>query len=237
MSFFGNLFKTVLTGYILGQVSSSRNTGNNSVSDQPDEPDWGVRLQLSADTNTKIPVVYGRAFTGGKLFDTRMTNDNRTMHYALVLSEKTGLTTLGAGPDSVFSFRDIYWNNSRIVFDSDGITASYMVDRNGKIDRSIDGLVKVYCYNNGSESGVVPDNYTGTVPHAYNVMPYWDSADTADELVFIVVEVNYSKEKNISGLGNVLVDLENSMTLPGDCLYDYMTNTRYGASIASEDIA
>jgi hypothetical protein len=30
--------------------------------------------------------------------------------------------------------------------------------------------------------------------------------------------------------------IQNSMTLPGDCIYDYMTNTRYGAGIDPAEI-
>lgn len=233
--FWGNLGSTILVGYIMSRVNSDRNTGNDAG--DAGEPDYGVRLQTTADPSQKIPVVYGEAFTGGKLFDIRMTNDNQTMTYALVLSEMTGNLNLGAGDASSFSFKDIYWNNSRMVFDSDGTTAAYTVDRNGKVDKSVDGLVKVYCYNGGSANGVVPENYSGTVADADTIMPEWTVNHTADDLVFAIIEVTYNKDKGISGLGNMTFDLVNTMTEPGDCIYDYMVSTRYGASIPAGDIS
>jgi hypothetical protein len=56
-------------------------------------------------------------------------------------------------------------------------------------------------------------------------------------LVFVIVRVDYNKDKNITGLGDLTFEIKNSMKLPGDCLYDYMTNTRYGAGIDAVGIA
>lgn len=233
-----SLFRTVLTGYALNQLQDSIDTGNEQgapVASIPPEPDWGVRLQISADTNTKIPVLYGEAHTAGKLFDIRMTGNNEKMHYAMVLCEKTG-SLMSTGAQSVISFKDLYWNNNRIIFQADGITADYTVDRGGKIDRSISGLVKIYCYNNGGNSGVVPENYTGTVPDAYTVMPEWTSSHTVDNLVFYIAEVTYSRDKSVTGLGTLNAHLANTLEQPGDVMYDYMTNTRYGAGIDPAEI-
>lgn len=232
-----SLLRTVLTGYSLYQLQDSINTGNEqgATQEREPEPDWGVRLQLSADTETKIPVLYGEAHTAGKLVDTRMTNNNQTMHYAMVLCERTGVI-MEAGVQSEISFLDLYWNNSRIIFKSDGITADYTVDRGGKIDRSISGLVKIYCYNNGSTSGVVPENYFGSVPNAYTIMPNWTSNYTADNLVFMIAEVTYSRDKSVTGLGTLNAHLKNTLDQPGDVMYDYMTNTRYGAGIDPSEI-
>jgi len=236
----GNILKTVTTGYALSKVTQSMTkqneaapkSGSDSAPSRPERPDTGVRIQLPADTNTKIPVVYGSAFLGGKLIDARMTSDNQTMWYAYVLSERTGNTVLGTGADSYFKFNDIYWADQRIVFKSDGITANYTVDRNGKVDRSISGLVEVYCFNNGSNNPTPIENYTNTpTQSAYNLMPDWDNSWTLDELVVVLVKVTYSKEKNVNGIAQMQFHITNSMTKPGDVLYDYMTNTRYGAGI------
>jgi hypothetical protein len=240
----GNILKTVTTGYALSKVAQSMNkeneaapTGRDTASVRPEQPDTGVRIQLPADTNTKIPVVYGSAFIGGKLIDARMTSDNQTMWYAYVLSERTGKTVLGTGADSYFKFNDIYWNDQRMVFKSDGITANYTVDRNGKIDRSISGLVEVYCYNNGSNNPTPIENYTsGATSPAYDLMPDWDNSWSLDELILVIVKVTYSKEKNVNGIAQMQYHITNSMTKPGDVLYDYMTNTRYGAGIDPQEI-
>jgi hypothetical protein len=56
------------------------------------------------------------------------------------------------------------------------------------------------------------------------------------DLVFAIIRLDYDAEKNVTGLGNVRFKISNSMTQPGDCLYDYMTNTRYGAGIDPTEI-
>lgn len=240
----GNILKTVTTGYALSKVTQSMTKeneaaprGRDTASVRPEQPDTGVRIQLPADTNTKIPVVYGSAFIGGKLIDAKMSSDNQTMWYAYVLSEVTGNLNLGIGAASYFKFNDIYWNDQRIVFKSDGVTANYTVDRNGKVDRSIGGLVEVYCFNNGSNNPVPIENYTNTpTQSAYDIMPDWTNAWTLNELVLVVVKVTYSKEKNVNGIAQMQYHITNSMTKPGDVLFDYMTNTRYGAGIDTQEI-
>jgi hypothetical protein len=67
-------------------------------------------------------------------------------------------------------------------------------------------------------------------------MPNWTANHDMTNLVFAIVKITYNKEKNVTGLGDMKFVLENSMSEPGDCLYDYMTNTRYGAGIASTEI-
>jgi hypothetical protein len=55
-------------------------------------------------------------------------------------------------------------------------------------------------------------------------------------LVFAVVEVNYSAERNIKGIGDVKFQVTSSMNKPGDVIYDYATNNLYGANIANTEI-
>ena len=164
-----------------------------------------------------------------------MSTDNKTMTYVITLSEYTG-TLLSTGGPSYFTFKNLYWGDNRIVFNADGITAHYTVDRSGNLDRNIDGLVKVYCYAGNSEGQVSPEGYSVTGTAAYSIVPNWTSAHMMNDLIFLVVQVTYNREKSITGINDIKVNLQNSMTLPGDCIYDYMTNTRYGAAIPAGDI-
>jgi hypothetical protein len=84
----------------------------------------------------------------------------------------------------------------------------------------------------------VPYGYTNSsLNNAYTVMPGWTSNHTMSDLIFAIVRIDYNKEdKDISKIGNMKFKLTNSMTLPGDCMYDYMTNTRYGAGIPAAEI-
>jgi hypothetical protein len=230
-----NVVKTILTGYALNQVTKTVNAGNKASSEtaktSTPTTNPGNKLQIAPAGENRIPVVYGTAIVGGVITDVKMSADNQKMTFAVTACEVTG-TKMSDGQPSQFSFEDVYIDNNRVVFDSDGITASYMIDPDGNVNRSIKGLIKVYCYRDGSSLPVVPDNYTnGSLLPAYSRMPGWTSAYTMSKLVFAIVEVTYSQEKNITALPNMSFAVTNTMTMPGDCLFDYMTSTRYGAGI------
>lgn len=225
------LARTALLGFTLNQINKSINRENNQ-----NTVDKGVRLQVEPDPEAKIPVIYGTTFINGIITDAALTNSNQTMFFCLTLSEKTG-TKLSDSAASTFTFKDVYWNDERIVFKTDGITVDYTVDRNGTVNSDYSGLIKVYCYNGSSTAAVVPQGYTNaSLSNAYDVFPNWTANHTMSDLVFAIVRIDYNKEKNVSGLPKMDFHISNSMTLPGDCLYDYMTNTRYGAGIDASEI-
>jgi hypothetical protein len=238
-----NLLKTVVTGFAVSKINKAVKKDNEGASNAPQQSttvDPGVRLQVPANQNIKVPVVYGSAQLGGIITEAVMSQSNTRMTYVLTICEKTG-NLLSTGSASSFGFEDVYYNDQRIIFDTTGanagIEAAYSVDRNGNRDYSIDGLVRVWCYNGSSTQGVVPDGYTNaSVPAAYTVVPNWTSSMTMNDLVFAVVQVNYNKDKGVTQLPNMRFHVINSMTLPGDCLLDYMTNTRYGAGIPLTEI-
>jgi len=230
--------KAAALGFLLKEVTSSINKENSrpETANNPTTPDQGVRLQVNPDTTHSVPIVYGDAYLGGILTDARISADNQTMYYCYVLSERTGIL-LSDSSQSIMSFADIYWDNKKITFQSDGITVASFTDDAGNVDTNPAGLISIYCFNNGSSSPVVPVGYTnGSLLSAYGVMPDWTSAHTMDELVFAIVKITYSAEKSVTGIGDVNFKLTNNMTQPGDCLYDYMTNTRYGAGIDPTEI-
>jgi hypothetical protein len=240
---YGNtLVKTALLGFALSKLSKNANKGNDGLLDPNRGPvftsiDGGVRLQVEASTDNAIPVLYGDAFFGGIISDAEMSSDAKTMYFAMTLSERTGTIQSTATP-TAYTYKNIYRNNQRLIFKADGITVDYAVDRSGNIDRSLDGLAKVYCYAGSSADGVVPVGYTnGSYPTADTIMPSWGAAThTMNELVFAIIEINYSREKGITDLGEFKFNVASDMIYPGDALYDYMTNTRYGAGIPAADI-
>lgn len=232
-NFAGTLVRTVLLGYALNKINSNANKGNITGTQNIDT---GVRLQVNPNADSKIPVLYGNAFFGGNIIDAAMTNSNKTMWYAITLSEKTG-TVYSSSVNSAYVLNNVYWNDQRIVFNTDGITANYTVDRSGIIDRNISGLVKVYFYAGGRTLGQVPSGYSGTVPNAETLFPNWTAGTHAmSNLVFALIRVDYNREKNVTGLANTLFNISNTLFQPGDVLYDYLTNTTYGAGITAGDI-
>jgi hypothetical protein len=226
-----SLARTALAGLALNQIAKSVNRDNTNTTNA------GSRVQIDPSTDNKIPVVYGRAVTGGIVTDAELVNSNLTMFFCLTICEKTGNLGLGSGSASTFTFNDVYFNGERIVFKSDGITVDYSVDSAGTQNTNIRDQIKVYCFAGGSSNPVVPAVYSnGSLLPAYSIMPSWTSSHTMDNLIFAIIRVDYNKDKNVTGLGNIEFAVQNSMDLPGDCLYDLMTNTRYGAGIDPAEI-
>jgi hypothetical protein len=223
-------------GFLLKEVTDSI----NKESSKPDttrstEVDPGVREQVDPDTQHSIPVVYGQAYLGGIVTDAQLTNGNQTMWYCITICEQTG--NLINGTSSIINFENIYWDQMKINFQGDGITVASTVDEDGVVVGDLNGLVKIYCYSGNSMTpSRVRGNATGASANAYDLFPEWTSAHTMDNLVFVLIRVDYNKDKGANGLGQIEFKLKNSMTDPGDCLYDYMTNTRYGAGIDPAEI-
>lgn len=231
------LAKTAALGFLLNQVNKNVNK-DNDISSQAklNEKDRFVREQLSPNTQHAIPVVYGDSFIKGIITDAILTDGNGTMWYCVTICEKTG-TLLSTGANSVITFKKIFLNNCEVAFQSDGQTVASITDADGNVSTDVANLIKIYCYNNGSNSPILPEGYTNpSLLFARDVFPGWTSNHSMDNLVFVLVKVIYSKEKNVTSLGELEFKLNNTLTLPGDVLYDYMTNDRYGAGIDPTEI-
>ena len=225
----GTLVKTAILGYLINRLRRNALKDNNPKNQNIDA---GVRLQIPPASDNKIPVLYGTAVMSGIITDAVMSNSNKRMTYCLTISEKTG-TLLSTGAASAYLFKQVYWNDQRIIFKADGFTVDYTVDREGNQDISLRDLVKVYCYAGNASTTSIPEGYTNaSYPAAYTVMPGWALAThIMTNLIFVVMEVNYNREKNVTGIGDMRFQIQNSMNKPGDVMRDYLTNTVYGAGI------
>ena len=68
-------------------------------------------------------------------------------------------------------------------------------------------------------------------------MPGWALAThIMSDLIFVVIEVNYNREKNVTGIGDMRFKIQNSMNKPGDVLNDMLTSTRYGAGLSAGEV-
>jgi hypothetical protein len=230
-----SLARTALTAYALNRVVSASQKKNEVP--QTRTVTKVSRVSLNPNPEHRIPVVYGQATLTGTVTDARQ-NSGLEMFYCVTICERTGNLNLGDGAGSEFSLLDVYWNDNRLIFREDGVTVKGYYDRSQTFNTDIDGLISVYFFNGNSERPKLPNGYTSSASliNAYGIMPGWTSAWMMSDLVFAVVRVNYDTEKNVKGIENLKFKIKNSMTLPGDCLYDMMTNTRYGAGIAEEEI-
>lgn len=233
----GSLVRTVAMGYVLNKVTASANKDTNNRNTQPGL-DTGVKLQVPPASDQKIPVLYGGAYFGGIITEAVMSNSNQRMTYCITLAEKTG-TLLSSSAATTYTFGDIIWDDQKVFLKADGITVDYTEDRQGNVDLRLRDLVKIYCYagSSGSANQRFPTGYSGTAVNAYNVVPGWNSGFAMNNLIFAVVEVNYSAERNVVGIANQLTfQITSSLNKPGDVIYDYLTNGLYGANVAPAEI-
>jgi hypothetical protein len=229
------LAKAALAGVAVSKLNNTLNKPNDV--DNTPYVDPGVRLQINPNPEYSVPVVYGTAVLGGVITDAQLTNNNQTMHFCITICEQTGSINLGQGAISNFIFKEIYWNDNKLSFDTDGITVTGYTDKSGNFVNDINGLMRVYCYNGDSNSPVVPEGYTNnSLSNAINVMPNWTNAHNMTDLIFVIVRLDYNADKGVKSLGNFKFKINNDLYQPGDVLYDYMTNARYGASINPAEI-
>jgi hypothetical protein len=197
--------------------------------------DPGVRIQFPPATNNKIPVVYGTVNTKGTVTDARISNENKTMTYVLAISEKT--------QTGVFSVGDIYWNDQKLVFDTDAGESHIVrssIDQNGLGDSNtnFDGLIRVRIYSGdtNSSSQIFPPQSTGNTENAKTTLGESDTNYMLNDLVFAVIQIDYNGEKGITGLGQITFQISNTLSNPALVWYDYMTSERYGAAIPVQQI-
>jgi hypothetical protein len=235
------LVRTAITALVSYALSRSVGKAQAGTGIDP-----GVRQQLAPATNHKIPVVYGSAFIGGAITDAKLVNDNKTMWIANAIAERTG-ALFESGAASTYAFNQAFRNTDRIVFRTDGITVDSTVDADGNTDNSMSGLIKIYMYagSGASTDQVAPDatsvvgNSTPSLSavNAWDVFPDWTSANRMSDLVFALVRVDYNRDKNVTAIGDYQFKITNSMSKAGDCIFDYATNTRYGAGIRLAEIS
>lgn len=229
----GLLVRTALTGLV--SYAISRTIGRPQ---SPTGVDPGVRLQLPPATNHKIPVLYGSAYFGGIITDAVLTNNNKDLWVMMTLAETTG-PLLSDGSMSSYSVGNVYWNGNKVTFQSDGITLNYVTDSNNNNDSSPNGIVQVAIYAGGSDASdqLAPPGTSLTPFDIKGTFPNWDSSKQCSDLITAFIKLQYNAEKGVTGIGDWQFQLINTCRLPGDVMFDYATNTRYGAGIAVADIA
>ena len=221
-SFFGTLSN------IVGLFTGSKGFGT--------EPqDANFNLPISADPTAAIPVVYGTSYVKGLLVDARQGETGCDMYYALVLCEVTG-TVLSTGQQSVITVPEVWWGDKRVSFSGNSANVESSYDADGNEVESINGHVKMWLYTNGSANPGSFGGGGGGSGAAWEIMPGWTTNHTMDNLVFAIVYVEYDAPDDVRGLETVTFKVKNTCTLPGDVMYDYMTNPIYGAGIPVEDI-
>jgi hypothetical protein len=209
--------------------------------------DPGVKVQLGPSTDNKVPRLYGTNYTGGTVIDAEIKNQNKTMAYAMVISEYNPPFTSGSGPHQPESWyiNAIYRGDQQLNFGSgaNAHVVQSVTDPNATSSTSIANKfrVRVYAGNSSSSAQVFPVPGGGvTAVNAYGSgsgqFNNWSNANTMDGLVFAVVEMDYDSENDLVGLGAITFNITNNLCEPSNVLLDYLRNDRYGAGISNSMI-
>ncbi len=195
--------------------------------------DPGIKIQLPPATDNRVPRMYGRNFTGGIIIDAEIKNENKTMAYCMVISEYNAIDT--------WEIRDIYRGDSKLNFDpSNPFRVASITDPNATSSTNVNNKIRVRVYAGGSASAnqIFPTTskanaYAASGTQGFCQFKNWTSANSMDDLVFAIVEIDYDPENGLTGLGAFTFDLHNDTDRPADVLLDYLTNDRYGAGLSS----
>jgi hypothetical protein len=206
---------------------------------QPNQPtinsmvanDPGSKQTAPPASDNKLPVVYGTAYTGGSLIDMSITSDNQTMYYVIALSEVTNTENGGSG--DTFNFGDIYWSGKKVVFDStDKTKVIALLDTSTNLsDTTVNEKIFFYLYRNGSYNPTNTNLNAVTIMSDSALVYKWDANKNMTNCVFAIVKLKYNASANITGLQQIRFQITNSRKVPGDCIYDYLQSSRYGAAI------
>ena len=238
------VIRTLLTIGISTMIAKRQMTGFG-------QSDAGARLQLAPATDNLLPVVYGKAFIRPTITDAKISNDNKTMWYCCTLSE--------VPQGSTVNFGKIYWNGAEVTLGTGqygGLSNVTKTTNNaGDDDNKINGFVEIFKFPNGIAGNQANGNTGATT--AIQIMSdasipnnlKWDGgglgssiytqggqavemADTA----FVIVKVTYNTDANITSLGELTVELENSIDKPGDAIKDYLLSETYGCAVPLSQI-
>ena len=203
--------------------------------DKPVDPEKSpTAVTLKPSVDNKIPVLYGTGFTKGIVVDAALDADNQSIWISYIISEKTG-NKIDGTPSEIF-LDAVLIDNYEATFQSDGITVANRKDTFGNTDSSINGLIKVYFYNDGSTNQSYPLGFTGTNNNAYDLFPGWGTGHSYWNMVFAIVKITYSQENDLTYLPEFTFKCRNTMNDPGDVLNDYLQSTTYGAGVPASEI-
>jgi len=222
-----------LTGLAIGVVAAGLAFGTAKlmgVFDVPDMgPDPGTKIQVAPNTDNRIGVAYGRNFMSGPITDVEISNQNDTMHYCITLSEFVEGET--------YTVNQIFWGDRKLNFSGANVISYTDPNATSTEDWANKIRIRVYAGDTTSAKQIFP---TSGAVNATTMMPTWNTFGTShytmEGLVFAMIEIDYDAENGIAGLGSMTFDITNSMHNPGEVLFDYMTNSRYGAGLANADI-
>lgn len=211
-------------------IMTSRLINGDRTSSAQSALSQGVRVTIPPATNNPIPVIYGTVWQQGTITDARISNQNKTMTYVLVLSEKTQTGTYSVG--------DIFWADTKLNFSGSTVISRLVPDDTGTLqtDDKWNGLIRIWVYAGGTDSSYQIFPTGGTPVNARTTLGESDTNYNLSNLVFAVVQLDYNADVGITALGAITFQITNSLKNPGSVWQDYMTSTRYGAGFSLSEL-
>ena len=195
-----------------------------------------TRIQVAPNTEYKIPILYGRAAFEGAITDVCLRQNGYELQICTTLAMATG-TQIDGTPSS-YEFFNVYIDDQRVNFQSDGQVAASLTDTEGNTNTDYANKLGVYLYANGSANHILPAGFetSGVAVDARNVFETWTPSHVMGGLVFGIVRIAWDPDLELDRVPSIKFDIGNSLTQPGDVLYDYLTNNLYGCGIAEANI-
>ena len=207
--------------------------------------DTGSRIQNPPATQNSLPVVYGSAYLGGTIIDVAPTTDNQTIYYVVAIASRSESATAA----TKFDQREFYFGDKLMHFQYDATkatsfneTCDYLTDGSGISKTDVYNNLFVYLYesdNNGNITGFNTNQLPSAVMGASSGLPtslQWLSTRQMKNTIFAIVKVKFNQSAGTTGLAPLTFRMYHSPSsstavLPGDVLYDYMTNKKYGCAL------
>lgn len=220
-------------------IENTVTTAQTGAAQEPEVKEKRAEIELVAATDNPVPLVYGETHVAGVLTDAYLSNDGCVMWFAVAICETTG--NLIDGTPSEITIEDIYWDDQKVTVQTDGNTVAALWDGrpgNWTENTDISGQVRIYLYNNGSESptNIRTQGIAAQHGNAYELFPTWTSNHMMSNMAFALFRVDYNSTKNVTGPKNVSFRVKNTMSKPGDVMLDYLTNNIYGAGISLSEV-
>jgi len=202
--------------------------------------DGGARFQLQPSTSNKLPIVYGTAFVGGAITDAMISSDQLTMWYVIAFAEVSD-NQGGGGGSYTYDTSKIYYDGKLVQFGTNGAVTGLITNTTpAQTDTRCNGFLDIYLFTNGSSSGINTGGQTAAqILSTTNGVPAaraWGASQTMTNCAFAIVKVKFSRDAGTTGSGELMVNISNSITKPGDAILDYMLNNRYGCALPIESI-
>lgn len=225
----------MVVAVIVSKAFANQNSFDTGTSGSSSSPNPGNSQQVPPATDNKLPVVYGSAYVGGTITDLSISSDNQQLYYVLSICEITS-TNSGQTPDTI-TFGNIYYGGKKVIFQSNGYTVASLLDESSGIyDTTVNGRIEIFLYSNGSNNPANSSQSAISVMQTAGLIYTWDSTKLMSNCAFAIIHLSYSQSAAITGISQTKFQVTNSLTNTGDCIYDYLINTRYGCAISSSQV-